>query len=48
MERKDKILTQEEYSQIRAEITQLEMEQALKGVNHSERIKELKESIGAE
>lgn len=45
MERVNKIITQEEYAKIRAEITKLEMEQALTGVDNSEKIKELKAKI---
>ena len=45
MERTDKILTQEEYAEIQAEITRLEMEQALSNVDNSEKIKQLKAKI---
>lgn len=45
MERTDKIITQEEYDEIQAEITRLEMEQSLMGIDHSEKIKELKEKL---
>lgn len=45
MERLDKIMTQEEYAEIRAEITFLEMEQSLTGKDNSEKIKELKARI---
>jgi hypothetical protein len=45
MEHKTKIITQEEYAEIRAEITKLEMEQKLLGVDNSEKIKELTEKI---
>ena len=45
MERTDKILTQEEYQKIKAEITALEFEQMLTGKNHSKKIKKLKALI---
>lgn len=45
MERIDKILTQEEYAEIQAEITRLEMEQALTGKDNSAEIKELTAKI---
>lgn len=45
MERKDKILTQEEYMQIRAEITKLEMEQKLTTKDNSRKIEKLKEKL---
>lgn len=45
MERTDKIMTQEEYNDIQAEITLLEMEASLTGKNHDERIAELKAKI---
>ena len=45
MERTDKIITQEEYAEIQAEITALEMEQALTGKDNSEKIKQLKDKI---
>jgi hypothetical protein len=45
MERIDKIVTQEEYDEIQAEITRLEMEQALLGVDNSAKIKELTAKI---
>lgn len=49
MERMDnKIITQEEYAEIRAEITRLEMEQSLTGKDNSHKIKELKEKIDEE
>ena len=41
MERTDRIITQEEYTEIRAEITRLELEQALTGKDNSEKLKEL-------
>lgn len=45
MERTDKIMTQEEVEQIRAEIMRLEMEQHFEGKNNSKKIKELKDKI---
>lgn len=45
MERTDKIMTQEEYNDIQAEITLLEMESEMTGKDHSERIAELKAKI---
>lgn len=45
MERKDKIITQEEYAEIQAEITMMEMESALTGKDHSKRISELKAKL---
>lgn len=45
MERTDKIMTQEEYSEIQAEITRLEMEQALTGKDNSKKIKELNDKL---
>lgn len=45
MEKMNKILTQEEYAEIQAEITRLEMEQALTDVDNSEKIKQLKAKI---
>lgn len=46
MERKDgKIVTQEEYAEIQAEITKLEMEQTLLGKDNKKKIEELKEKI---
>ena len=45
MQRKDKTLTQEEYAEIQAEITRLEMEQALTAADNSEKIKQLKATI---
>lgn len=45
MEKMDKILTQEEYAEIQAEITRLEMEQALTDADNSEKIKQLKAKI---
>ena len=45
MERIDKIMTQEEYAEIRAEITRLEMIQSLTGEEHSKQIAELKAKI---
>ena len=45
MQRKDKIITQEEYSEIRAKITKLEMEQALTGKDNFQKIKELTDKI---
>ena len=45
MERIDKILTQEEYAEITAEITRLEMTQSLTGEDYSEKIAELKAKI---
>ena len=45
MERTDKIITQEEYAEIRAEITRLEMEAALTGKDNSLKIEELKAKI---
>ena len=45
MERIDRILTQEEYSEIRAEITRLEMEEAVLGKDNSQKIKELEAKI---
>lgn len=46
MERTDKILTQEEYLKIKAEITELEFDQMLNGKNHKKKIRKLKEMIG--
>lgn len=45
MEKKGKILTQEEYLKIRSEITRLEFEQNLTGKDNSTRIKKLKALI---
>lgn len=46
MERNDnKIVTQEEYTEIQAEITRLEMEQSLTGKDNSEKIKKLTEKL---
>lgn len=45
MERVDRILAQEEYAEIQAEIIRLEMEQALMGKDNSKSIEELKKSI---
>ena len=45
MERTDKILTQEEYAEIQAEITKLEMEQELMGKDNRKKIDELKKKI---
>lgn len=45
MERKDKILTQEKYAEIQAEITMLEMEANLTGKDNSQKIEELKAKI---
>lgn len=45
MYRKDKILTQEEYAEITAEITRLEMMQNLTGKDYSAKIAELKAKI---
>ena len=45
MERTDKILTQEEYAEIQAEITKLEMEQELTGKDNSKKIAELKQKM---
>lgn len=46
MERTDgKTITQEEYNEIQAEITRLEMLQSLTGEDNSEKIKELKDKI---
>lgn len=46
MERTDgKTITQEEYQEIQAEITRLEMMQNLTGEDNSEKIKELKDKL---
>lgn len=46
MERTDgKTITQEEYAEIQAEITRLEMLQNLTGEDNSQKIKELREKI---
>lgn len=45
MERTDKIITQEEYAEIQAEITMLEMEATLTGKDNSRKIEELKSKI---
>lgn len=45
MEKMNKILTQEEFTEIQAEITRLEMEQALTDADNSEKIKQLKAKI---
>ena len=45
MERTDKIITQEEYAEIQAEITMLKMESAFTGKDHSKRIAELKAKL---
>lgn len=45
MERTDKILTQEEYAEIQAEITKLEMEQEIAGKDNREKIDELKKKM---
>lgn len=46
MERIDKILTQEEYLKIKAQITNLEFDQMLTGKNHKKKIRKLKAMIG--
>lgn len=48
MERKDKIITQEEFATVQAEITRLEMEQNLTNKDNSLKIKELKNKIGVD
>lgn len=46
MERNDnKTITQEEYTEIQAEITRLEMEQSLTGKDNSSEIEKLKKKI---
>lgn len=45
MERTDKIVTQEDYAEIQAEITRLEMMQGLTGEDHSAKIAELKAKL---
>lgn len=45
MERTDKILTQEEYAEIQAEIIRLRMEADLTGKDNSQKIEELKAKI---
>ena len=45
MERKDKILTQEEYAEIQAEIIRIRMEASMSGAVNSEKIKELEAKI---
>lgn len=45
MERKNKIITQEQYAEIRAKIMRLELQQTLTGKDNSEKIKELKALI---
>lgn len=45
MEKKGKILTQEEYMKIKAEISRLTFEQTLTGKDNSARIKKLKARI---
>ena len=45
MERTDRIITQEEYAEIQAEITRLELEQALTGKDNSEKLKELNDRL---
>lgn len=45
MEKENKIITQEEYAEIQAEITKLEMEQGLTGKDNSKAIKKLQEKL---
>lgn len=45
MECKDRIVTQEEYAEIQAQITWLRLKQSLTGQDNSEKIKELEERI---